>query len=453
MSGPKLSEYELERMRKEELMRVQREIIRLRALAIKDIGEATEGQTWCKKELGKLEQQRGYLNSSTLSGSEKKEKDKLINDRIKLINKLKNLYSSQKKNIEGSELDKIRSEQQHISSHAEKCRNERAAYEEGRAQYKASVASVAENLAAAFHVESYSYEQAIAEIRARQNKTNDGPREEESNLKETKNDLLLRAESILDHPFAGQEDKERAKNAMLRVERSEDPKELDRLRSWVIREIELELEKRFELNEKYLQVVSTYNAIVLALGSGEQIAPVKCFDSDEMKRRIDEISNESKKLEERLMRRAEQEEIARCIDDAMEELGYNTIGEKRSGKGDSHTKLYEFSEGAGLQIMQQNGAIRIQVVGLADEPKTPNDEEKQDLLDEQKAFCEKYDRIIDSLEKKGVIMLAGTQKRLPPSEQFSQYVDVRDYNPDYAVREQESKEPRTKKKPKVLSKA
>lgn len=446
MSGPKLSAYELEQQRKAELERIQREIIKYRALATKDIIEAQEGQAWCLGEIATLNQQQKYLESSSLGREEKRQISKVIYERIARVTALKEYYGSQKKQIGESDLNEIRAEQQSISTHAEKCRKERAVYEADCEEYEASIASVADNLLTSFQIESYSLEQALSDIQASLPKVS-------NELTKDKEELLRHAEGILRHPFASSEDKSRAKTAIRRINQVDNSKELHDLRSLVILEIERSLKQRSELNEKYLQRVATYNAIVLSLGAGEQIVPSKCSDTEELKQRIAAIELQSKRLETDLMNKAEQKEIARCIDEAMKELGYSMIGEKCGGESAFQTRLFKFSDEAGLQVNQQrNGVIRIQVVGLANEPKTPNDEERDDLYREQETFCEKYDEILKALKRKGVIMSPGTQKKLPPNRQFSQYVDVRQYNPNYSVQERRDRGNRLRKEPKILSK-
>ena len=91
MSGPKLSAYELEQMRKAELERIQREIIRLKSLAMQDIQEAQRGKHWCVEECQRLEYQQQLLNASTLSTSEKQHIDKGIQSRIAMVQKLKQI--------------------------------------------------------------------------------------------------------------------------------------------------------------------------------------------------------------------------------------------------------------------------------------------------------------------------------------------------------------------------
>lgn len=78
MSGPKLSEYELEQLRKAELERIQREIENLHANILrikKDIFSETE---WCRHELDQMERQINLVNGCSLSEEERSQAHSII---------------------------------------------------------------------------------------------------------------------------------------------------------------------------------------------------------------------------------------------------------------------------------------------------------------------------------------------------------------------------------------
>ena len=70
MSGPKLSEYELERMRKEALEREKRELAATHARIIEMADAAGDVVAWCDGQLLELERQLGWASSSTLPEGE-----------------------------------------------------------------------------------------------------------------------------------------------------------------------------------------------------------------------------------------------------------------------------------------------------------------------------------------------------------------------------------------------
>lgn len=81
MSGPKLSEYELEQLRKAELERIQREIENLHANILrikKDIFSETE---WCRHELDQMERQINLVNGCSLSEEERSQAHSILKRR------------------------------------------------------------------------------------------------------------------------------------------------------------------------------------------------------------------------------------------------------------------------------------------------------------------------------------------------------------------------------------
>lgn len=462
MSGPKLSAYELEQLRKAELERIQREIVRIKALSLQDVQEAQRAQQWCDEERQRLEYQRQLLDASTLSSEEKQKIERNINSRIAQIQALKSLYSTVPQYVVASELDEARAEQTKISSQLAKCRKEKATYESGRATHEASLSAIADDLCKAVRSESYSLEKALANLPPRSTVED----EDDAEIQGEKAELLRRAQEIINNANATAEDRVRAVKAMSRINATNDERELHHIASLVIGEIERTLRKAAPLIEEYRQLLSTRNALALSLGKTDTEEPREYQNLRDLEYMIENLKAQIQMLEAQLLEKAEREEISRCIDMAMEDLGYAVIGKKKADATSSQIKLYEFSDNAGLQITQrQDGVVRIKIVGLANEDKKPTPVEQDALYDEQVDFCDEYDKIVEAFRKKGVIMRQGTQKRMAPDRQFSQYVNVKEYNPQYTAqdttgsgtkRETSTSESERKRKParkpKVISK-
>lgn len=449
MSGPKLSAYELEQMRKAELERIQREIVRLKSLAMHDIQEAKQGQQWCTEECQRLKYHQQLLDASTLSSSEKQHIGKEIQSRISMAQKLKQLYASVQSGVFSSELEALQREQSAIASHLSDCLREKAAYESGRASYEDSLSKVADDLCMAVRSEAFSLEMALANIPPRPAKGDE--------LREEKNELITRAQAIISHAYSSPADKARATKAINRINATTDPRELHALRSLVISEIERTIHKTEPLMEEYQQLLATKNALMASLGETvpEQAKPFA--DIAELRQLITQAKAQIQKLEAKLLEEAERAEIARCIDLAMEELGYDFIGKKRSENGTSQIKLFEFNDSTGLQVIhRQDGVVRIKVVGLANEDKQPTAQEQDALYQEQVRFCDEYGEIVEAFRRKGVVMRAGTPKYNPAHKQFSQFVNVSEYCTAYTAADTPGKakrrERRAARKPKVLSK-
>lgn len=453
MSGPKLSAFELEQMRKAELERIELEKTRLKALALHDIQEINALLAWCKNEQEVLRKQRYYLDASSLGEREKNSIGSRISKRDSLLSSLLHACSLMDRRISGTNLEEIRQNQLVISGKATSCREIKAVYDNGAKEHKASINIIADNIIDSSPTESYSLEQALAVLPTRHSVKSDS-------LKQEKEELLQRLERILSHPKSSPDEKARAKNAARRIGMISDKTELRDFASLVVQEIERDINIRSKLLEEYAQQIAIEDALLISLGNEMPIRPEPPERKEEIRRLIANSKNTVKLLEEELMRKAEQEEIAKSIDKVMEEMGYEIIGEKHS-MTTSRSKLFLFDDYAGLEFTQQkNGNIRIQVVGLSDEDKTPVETEVDELYKQQVAFCKEYDSIIEALKKEGVVIKPGTVIRCPPDRAFCEFVDVTEYNPDFVVNErtaeQESSEqeiiPRRSCKPKILSK-
>ena len=449
MSGPKLSAFELEQMRKAELERIELEKTQLKALALQEIQETSELLTWCKNEQEVLKKQRYYLDASSLSEIEKGRIGSSISERESQLSTLLHACSLQDRTISGASIEEIRQKLHVIAEKANSCRELKSIYDKGAE----SINIIAESIIDSTPTESYSLEQALAVLPVRHIAKND-------NLKQDKEALLQRLESILSHPQASPSERARVKNAARRIGMISDKTELHEFASLVVSEIERDISIRSKLLEEYARQIATEDAVLISLGNKIPVRPEPPKSKEELRRLIADSKGTVKQLKEKLMRKVEQEEIAKSIDKVMKEMGYEIIGEKHS-MSTSRSKLFLFDDYAGLEFTQQkNGNIRIQVVGLSDEDKTPVETEVDELYKQQVAFCKEYDSIIEALKKEGVVIKPGTVIRCPPDRAFCEFVDVTEYNPDFVVNErtaeQESCEqeiiPRRSCKPKVLSK-
>lgn len=134
--------------------------------------------------------------------------------------------------------------------------------------------------------------------------------------------------------------------------------------------------------------------------------------------------------------REEQAYISRCMDEAMEELGYSLLGDrevvKRSGKK-FRNALYLFDEGTAVNVtFAENGQITMELGGMDDCDRLPTDRERRALVREMDEFCGDFHALEQMLKKKGI-----TAKRLsilPSHEQYAQIINVSDYRLQTQVR-------------------
>lgn len=127
--------------------------------------------------------------------------------------------------------------------------------------------------------------------------------------------------------------------------------------------------------------------------------------------------------------REEQAYISRCMDEAMEELGYSLLGHrevtKRSGKK-FRNALYLFDEGTAVNVtFADNGQITMELGGMDDRDRLPTARETRALVREMDNFCLDFGKLEGILLDKGV-----KSKRisiLPSHEQYAQIINVSDY--------------------------
>lgn len=151
-----------------------------------------------------------------------------------------------------------------------------------------------------------------------------------------------------------------------------------------------------------------------------------------------------RETEEVIRQQDEQAYISRCVDEAMQEMGYAVVGSRevvrRSGKR-FRNALYLFDEGTAVNITySSDGQITMELGGIGNDDRLPTEAESASLASDMRTFCDDYHEIERRLLKKGIVT-----KRisvLPPDAQYAQIINVSDYNLSVPVSEYEAKETR-----------
>lgn len=154
------------------------------------------------------------------------------------------------------------------------------------------------------------------------------------------------------------------------------------------------------------------------------------------------LDEKIKETEEAISYQEEQEYISQCVDEAMQEMGYTSVGHRevvrRNGKR-FHNKLYLFDEGTAVNVTYANdGQITMELGGIGMEDRIPTDTESNSLAADMRTFCDDYSEIEQRLLKKGIIT-----KRislLPPEAEYAQIINVSGYQMDEEVAEYEARE-------------
>lgn len=137
-----------------------------------------------------------------------------------------------------------------------------------------------------------------------------------------------------------------------------------------------------------------------------------------------------------IQRKEEQEYISKCVDRAMQEMGYKVIGDREIVRKDGRrftNELYLFDEGTAVNVTYgDDGQITMELGGLDSQDRIPSDAESQSLAEDMISFCEDYRVIEEKLKKMGV--LTHRVSILPPDAQFAQIINRSDYRMSEAVK-------------------
>lgn len=174
--------------------------------------------------------------------------------------------------------------------------------------------------------------------------------------------------------------------------------------------------------EEFEELVVRYQMLCDMAGS-ETEKERKFKDADELEEAIHE-------LEVIVVKQKEQIYIADCVDEVMQDMGYDLIGrrevKKRSGK-QFKNELYQFGEGTAVNITYSpDGQISMELGGIAKEDRIPTEEETTVLTKDMETFCGEFSEFEKRMKAKGVIV--GTRVALlPPTAEYAAIINVTDY--------------------------
>ncbi len=143
------------------------------------------------------------------------------------------------------------------------------------------------------------------------------------------------------------------------------------------------------------------------------------------------LKEEIRRIKESVAENDEQAYISDCIEEVMEEMGYNVLGTrevtKKNGKR-FRNELYTYEEGTALNVTySSDGKIVMELGGTDDTDRLPDAEETALLCGSMTRFCSDFKEIEKRLLAKGVI-LAERLSMLPPTEEYAQIINTSDYD-------------------------
>ncbi len=154
-------------------------------------------------------------------------------------------------------------------------------------------------------------------------------------------------------------------------------------------------------------------------------------------------------MEKIVVKQKEQAYIADCVDEVMQDMGYDLIGHrqvrKKSGK-QFKNELYRFGEGTAVNITYSpEGQISMEMGGIDREDRIPTAEETDVLTHDMESFCGEFAEFERRMKEKGVIV-GNRIALMPPTADYAAIINVSDYEMESGKQATEMKVTQKRKK-------
>ena len=194
---------------------------------------------------------------------------------------------------------------------------------------------------------------------------------------------------------------------------------------------------------RYLQLLRRYEALCQMNGSQPELVP---FAEEAAGRLSSLIAAE----EASARAAAEQAYIRQAMDEVMAEMGYDVLGDREVRKRDGRhfaNELYRCEGDTAVSVTYaDDGQIAIEFGKTDDRDRLPTQAESAELVRQMHAFCQDFEEIEARLAAHGVCL----DKRIaltPPSADYAQIINLRDYAAAPRADGREAGRARQKKQP------
>lgn len=179
--------------------------------------------------------------------------------------------------------------------------------------------------------------------------------------------------------------------------------------------------------EPFFEAYNSYISLCSMVG---EEAKAFAFEPEKAADMLDNLQAEIKRLEEIALEQRKEAYIRNAIAEVMEEMGYEILASKditkKSGK-QIKKSIFKYGEGSGIQVIDDNGSITMEVVGFnRGNDRLASDEETDFLLDEQKDFCNSFAIMEEKLKKKGVNRVP--IMHMQPAKEHAKLINLDNYN-------------------------
>lgn len=192
----------------------------------------------------------------------------------------------------------------------------------------------------------------------------------------------------------------------------------------LFRQYQTELDQYSQEEAEYQERLLRYNDLCEELSVPQEPQPWSPGAMENLRALIEE-------MEQRILQREEEAYICRALDEVMQEMGYPLLGTrdvtKRSGKRFRHA-LYTFEDGTAIDVTySDDGQIAMELGGLDDQDRIPDEQETIYLCDAMEGFCTSFGQIEERLRQRGIILKERIHM-LPPTEENAQIINTEDYH-------------------------
>ena len=145
---------------------------------------------------------------------------------------------------------------------------------------------------------------------------------------------------------------------------------------------------------------------------------------------VETLRAETAQLEAVILKQHEQAYISECVNQVMQDMGYDLIGtrdvKKRSGK-QFRNELFTFREGTAVNVTYSpDGQIAMELGGLSRQDRLPSPEETVALTDDMETFCGEFAEFEKRLYEKGIV-LGSRLAMSPPTAEYATMINISDY--------------------------
>lgn len=116
------------------------------------------------------------------------------------------------------------------------------------------------------------------------------------------------------------------------------------------------------------------------------------------------------------------EYVAECIDKVMAELGYKVVGNEVLSAQKMTKQHYDYSDNSAITVASsENGAMMLEVVGKKNEDGTNGSTSA--VKSDMERFCPDFQKIKQGLQQYGISL--SDKKLCPPDEKYVRFVDIK----------------------------